>query len=306
MASNRKRRNAVHRRKTGSLVPLVAVMAGAAAVLGAIVLILTLSRPDGPAVVESSRPGDTTSSAVSTTASAAASGTQTGTSATLPPDVSVLAYYMDENGLLQFSTTGRYVQADTYQDGKKVPWNLLLVNDWNPLPPGYDDGVEIVPVGGRNQQVDARILPALNAMMEAGKDYGLDVQSGYRSASRQKKLYWRQVDQLGSRDSLDNQLRAGQVVKRPGYSEHNCGLAVDLGGSGNFDLETDFEETAAFRWLNEHCHEYGFILRFPKNKEDVTGVIYEPWHYRYVGKEAAAYIHRNGITLEEYLEQTRQ
>ncbi len=92
------------------------------------------------------------------------------------------------------------------------------------------------------------------------------------------------------------------MVKRPGYSEHNTGLAVDLGGSGNFKLEQDFENTAAFAWLIENCADYGFILRFPKGKEAITGVIYEPWHYRYVGKEAAKEIMSSNLCLEEYLE----
>ena len=79
-------------------------------------------------------------------------------------------------------------------------------------------------------------------------------------------------------------------------------LAADLGGSGDYSLNQSFERTAAYRWLIEHCADYGFILRFPKDKEAVTGVIYEPWHFRYVGKEAAAEIMRDGLCLEEYLE----
>lgn len=204
--------------------------------------------------------------------------------------------------LLQYGTEGRYVQP------AGAVWNLLLVNDWNKLPDGYDQAVTFVAGGRRNQKVDARILESLNAMLQAGSAYGIDVQSGYRSSDHQATLYWRQVNNYLSwgYDEIAAQQQAGAIVKRPGHSEHNCGLAVDLGGSGNFKLETDFENTAAFRWLIENCAEYGFILRFPKGKENITGVIYEPWHYRYVGVEAAKYIMENGLCLEEYLEQTGQ
>ena len=207
--------------------------------------------------------------------------------------------------LIPYDTAGRYVQASSYSDGESPAWNLILVNDWNPLPENYDSGVSFVPGGHRNQKVDSRMLDALNKMLEAGKAYGIDLQSGYRPSSQQATLYWRQVDRYLAKgyDNQKAQELAGTVVKRPGYSEHNSGLAADLGGSGNFKLETDFETTPAFKWLIEHCAEYGFILRFPKNKEAETGVIYEPWHYRYVGEEAARAIMDGGLCLEEYLEQ---
>ena len=208
--------------------------------------------------------------------------------------------------LLQYPTEGRYVQATSYADGAAIPWELLLVNDWNPLPAGYDTSLTLVTSGF--QRVDKRMQEALNAMLEAGKENGIAVQSGYRAVSKQDELYWRQVNSnlRTGMDDVAAQTAAGQVVKRPGYSEHHTGLAVDLGGNGDFSLTDSFERTAAFAWLKEHCAEYGFILRFPKGKEDITGVIYEPWHYRYVGKEAAKYITENGLCLEEYLELKKQ
>ncbi len=212
--------------------------------------------------------------------------------------------YIDENGMLQFSTVGRYVQRDSYQGGAEPPWNLLLVNDWNPLPADYDSDIEFVSVGSNNDVFDSRAADALMQMVEAGSAYDIQCVSGYRSAETQDYLYWRKVQQYRDQgySEYDAQLTGGTVVKRPGYSEHNCGLAMDLGGSGNFSLNTDFEETEAFAWLIEHCADYGFILRFPEGKEDITGVIYEPWHYRYVGTEAAKYIMENDLCLEEYLE----
>lgn len=211
--------------------------------------------------------------------------------------------YIDESGMLQFSTVGRYVQRDSYQGGGEPDWKLLLVNDWNPMPAGYDEDLSFADVGN-NERFDSRAADALLQMLEAGSAYDIQSVSGYRSAATQDTLYWRKVQQYrdAGYSEYDAQLTGGTVVKRPGYSEHNCGLAIDLGGSGNFMLETDFEETEAFAWLIEHCADYGFILRFPDGKEDVTGVIYEPWHYRYVGTEAARYIMDNDLCLEEYLE----
>ena len=211
--------------------------------------------------------------------------------------------YIDENGMLQFSTVGRYVQRDSYQGGGEPAWNLLLVNDWNPMPAGYDTELSFTDVGN-NERFDSRAADALLQMLEAGSAYDIQSVSGYRSAETLDYLYWRKVQQYRDQgySEYDAQSVGGTVVKRPGYSEHNCGLAIDLGGSGNFSLETDFEETEAFAWLIEHCADYGFILRFPEGKEDITGVIYEPWHYRYVGTEAAKYIMENDLCLEEYLE----
>ena len=211
--------------------------------------------------------------------------------------------YIDENGMLQFSTVGRYVQRDSYQGGGEPDWRLLLVNDWNPMPAGYDTELSFTDVGN-NEVFDSRAADALLQMLAAGSAYDIQSVSGYRSASTQDYLYWRKVQQYRDQgySEYDAQAVGGTVVKRPGYSEHNCGLAIDLGGSGNFSLETSFEETEAFAWLIENCADYGFILRFPDGKEDITGVIYEPWHYRYVGTEAAKYIMENDLCLEEYLE----
>jgi D-alanyl-D-alanine carboxypeptidase len=149
------------------------------------------------------------------------------------------------------------------------------------------------------------MLAAGNA---ADPSFNLQPVSCYRSVALQKSLYERQVKrqlQQGMSQERAEEV-AATIVKRPGQSEHNTGLAADLGGSGNYSLEQSFEKTAAFKWLYENCADYGFILRFPKNKENITGVIYEPWHYRYVGKEVAKEIMSQGLCLEEYLEKTGQ
>ena len=103
--------------------------------------------------------------------------------------------------------------------------------------------------------------------------------------------------------ALENGLSAA-IVNPPGYSEHNCGLAADLNSPEHTGLDAGFEKTAAFRWLKAHAVEYGFILRYPNGSSDITGIIYEPWHYRYVGKDAAQEIFNRDITLEEYLGKT--
>lgn len=215
--------------------------------------------------------------------------------------------YIDANGLLQYSTKGHYVQADSYQGGGEAPWELLLVNDWNPLPSGYDSDVSFSTVSG-GKQVDSRIIDAVNRMLNDAASYDLAVVSAYRPQEEQEVLYWRKVKQYTDQgySDLEAQKVGGTIVKRPGFSEHNCGLAMDVGGSGDYTLEQSFGNTPAYTWLMEHCADYGFILRFPQGKEDITGVIYEPWHYRYVGVEAARYIMDNDLCLEEYLAQVQK
>lgn len=215
--------------------------------------------------------------------------------------------YIDASGLLQYPTAGHYVQTDSYQGGGEAPWNLLLVNDWNPLPAGYDSDVSFSTVSG-GKQVDSRIIDAVNRMLNDAAAYDLAVVSAYRPKEEQNTLYWRKVQQYTDKgySDLEAQKVGGTIVKRPGFSEHNCGLAMDVGGSGDYTLEQTFANTPAYAWLIEHCADYGFILRFPQGKEDITGVIYEPWHYRYVGEEAARYIMDNDLCLEEYLAQVKK
>lgn len=200
--------------------------------------------------------------------------------------------------LLQYDTAGRYVQP------AGGAWNLTLVNDWNPVPADYEATVSLARVGNMGQRVDARVAQPLTAMLTAGAANGIDLVSGYRPASQQATIYWRRVNQYRSQghDADTAQRMTGTIIKRPGYSEHNCGLAMDLGGNGNFRLEEDFAQTAAYRWLIANCAEYGFILRYPQGKEEITGVTFEPWHYRYVGVEAAREIMQSGLCLEEYLQ----
>lgn len=195
---------------------------------------------------------------------------------------------------------GNYIQP------AGADWNLILVNDWNAIDEAY---VATIPFEDYNAtwQFDGRALPQLNQMVEAANVAGCDIwgQSLYRDYETQKVLYWRQVDELlaQGKGQEEAETEAATIVKRPGTSEHNSGLAVDFECSEFQDLDEEFENTTAFAWLMDHCAEYGFILRFPKDKENITGVIYEPWHYRYVGVDAAKEIMSRKICLEEYLQE---
>lgn len=275
------------------IVWLIAVIASAVVFVGGMLWLL-LTPPPVPAGADPTSSEPTTTTTTTTTTATTTTTTTTTTSATTakPTDSD-----LGDDELLQYDAAGHFVQGDVDD------WRLILVNDWNPISADYENGITLSSVG--SQKLDSRIMSDLNAMLDAGKAHGIGVQSGYRPYAHQSSLYWRKVNEFKNRgyDNTKAQTEAGKVVKRPGYSEHNSALAVDLGGSGNFRLEEDFADTPAYKWLIENCADYGFILRFPKGKEDVTGVIYEAWHFRYVGKEAATEIMENGLCLEEYLEQ---
>ena len=256
--------------------------------------------------------GATTATQEVTTTTTTTTTTQKPTTTTKAPTV-YTDRYIDENGMLQFEPGNNYVQSASYASTADIPWNLRLVNDWNPMEEGYDESLTMQAVETKyaqvnsGQKVDARMYADLIAMLEAGKAYNIGVQSSYRAYAKQKQLYWNQVERYKGKysDPVELQTKAGEVVKRPGFSEHNVGLAVDLYGSGDTSLSSSFANTAAYKWLMEHCADYGFILRFPKGKESITGVIYEAWHFRYVGDPAIAHaIMDNGLCLEEYLAQT--
>ena len=174
---------------------------------------------------------------------------------------------------------------------EKDQWYLILVNNQNAMPDDFDIETAEVEDG---YVIDVRVLDALNEMLadcrEAG--YSPRIISTFRTRETQQYLY----------DHTAN--KADTAV--PGHSEHECGLAadiIDVDSLGWADPLIDAQEDMpAQKWLMEHCQDYGFILRYPKDKEDITEIIYEPWHYRYVGKEHAAKIMENGICLEEYLE----
>ena len=182
-------------------------------------------------------------------------------------------------------------------------WNLILVNYENPLPEDFTvpDLVQL----RSNQYVDSRAYPALQEMMDAARAEGLEplVCSSYRTWETQARLFENEIqDWVGKGYSReDAEVQAAIWVARPGTSEHQTGLTVDIVDLSYQVLDEGQEKTPVQQWLMAHCAEYGFILRFPTDKSDITGIGYEPWHYRYVGVEAAKEITERGLCLEEYL-----
>ena len=149
---------------------------------------------------------------------------------------------------------------------------------------------------------------AVAAGLAAADGVTVWMQSGYRSVKYQTSLYEKKTQYYLNKgyDNAAAKEKAAAVVNPPGYSEHNCGLAADLNSPEHTGLDEGFEKTAAFRWLCAHAGDYGFILRYPKDAEDKTEIIYEPWHWRYVGVENAAKINASGLCFEDYIAALQQ
>ncbi len=182
-------------------------------------------------------------------------------------------------------------------------WMLRLANSENVLPADFtvDTGL-ITPAYARDQGMsfDARAVGELNNMLAAADRDGVNllVISCFRTLTKQTNLYNAEVQKWLNQgySEVDAKAKAGTIVAVPGTSDHNLGLAVDLNS-----VEESFEGTAQFRWLQEHAAEYGFVMRYPKDKQDMTKIIYEPWHYRYVGVEHAKKMNELDMCLEEYV-----
>ena len=186
---------------------------------------------------------------------------------------------------------------------EELPWNLRLVNKDNPLP--RDFSVETAEAA--EGQLDSRAASALSQMVSDMEAQGLSpvVCSSFRTWEEQEALHQNKVNRLLSQGySLASaEEEASRWVVPAGTSEHQLGLAADIVAADCQVLEEEQENTPEQQWLMAHCQEYGFILRYPRDKQGLTGVGYEPWHYRYVGVEAAQEIMSQGLCLEEYLGQ---
>jgi D-alanyl-D-alanine carboxypeptidase len=197
-------------------------------------------------------------------------------------------------------------QKDTPENSAQADdWKLILINSDNPLPDDFSVRLKTV----QDNQVDARIAKSLSSMISDAKKQGVSllICSGYRSVSKQKTLYENKVIVYEDQGytSTSAQALAATVVARPGTSEHHTGLAVDFYTNSHKTLDSGFENTKAFHWLSANAYKYGFIMRYPEDKSDITKIIYEPWHYRYVGVENAERINELGICLEEYIDLLR-
>jgi LAS superfamily LD-carboxypeptidase LdcB len=185
---------------------------------------------------------------------------------------------------------------------------ILLVNPWNYVPEAYDPDLVTLDKYANydNMYVSRACYDDLIAMLHACKSEvsRAVVVSAYRTHEFQTKNYRNQVEKWLKKGYSQEEAErlAAQAVAVPGTSEHQLGLSVDIVDVNFPYLESGQADMPAQKWLMEHCWEYGFVLRYPKGKTDVTGIIYEPWHYRYVGKELAKELTELGLTLEEYLE----
>jgi D-alanyl-D-alanine carboxypeptidase len=191
-------------------------------------------------------------------------------------------------------------------------WRLVIANRKYPLGGNYQLEIGYLPADYVTKEsaraVDIRIVDALVQMLDASRASGVSllVTSSYRSVEYQTVLFSSKTQEYLNMgySQAEAEAAAEQIVARPGTSEHNTGLAVDLVDGDNpssWGLYQSFDQTPEFAWLDARAADYGFILRYPQDKTDITGISYEPWHYRYVGVEYAKAIKAAGVCLEEYL-----
>ncbi len=177
-------------------------------------------------------------------------------------------------------------------------WELTLINSYYRISESYEP--DLVYVCGSGELLDSKVARAYEKMYAAGLEDGVTLTpcSGYRSYETQERNYERKVEYFKSQGLSTEQakLEAATIIMPPGSSEHNLGYAMDI-----VCVDEWFEDTPEFEWLMENAADYGFILRYPEDKQDITRVIYEPWHWRYVGVEQAKKIKESGLVLEEYL-----
>lgn len=213
-------------------------------------------------------------------------------------------YYIKQDGSMATGT----VQIDGVNHhftSAGIP--ILLVNPWNAVPENYTPDLVTLgtDVSVEGSQVDRSCYDALMEMINACNKASpkVCVVSSYRTHEYQINSYNRKVQSYLDKgySQEDAEKEAATIIAKPGTSEHQLGLAVDIIDTRLWALEEEQETLPAQKWLMEHAWEYGFVLRYPKDKIDKTGIIYEPWHYRYVGKEVAKELHDSGLTLEEYL-----
>lgn len=188
-------------------------------------------------------------------------------------------------------------------DSNTLDWNLILVNKSNIIPENYEFEKVIIE---EKWYIDTRIKEALEKMLSDARKQGLDpvICSAYRSTEYQTNLYNKKIKEYQARGytQKDAEEQASYWVTNPKTSEHEIGLALDIVGRSYQTLDEKQENTDMQKWLMEHCYEYGFILRYPTDKKEITKINYEPWHYRYVGVKDAMFIKEKGFCLEEYIE----
>ena len=187
---------------------------------------------------------------------------------------------------------------------EKEEYYLLLANAENPLPQDWSIQTEEVQNG---YEMDKRAAPAMREMIQAAKEDGVELMlcSAYRSVEKQQQLFDRSQQAYMAQGMSEEEAYAKTATETaiPGTSEHQTGLAADIVTPTYQMLDAGFADTPAGQWLSEHAAEYGFVLRYPQDKQEVTGIIYESWHYRFVGKTHAKLMKESRRCLEEYLQQ---
>lgn len=182
-------------------------------------------------------------------------------------------------------------------------WRYILVNDQHPLAESFQPEL----VETRNEKlIHKKIRASLELMLDDAKKEGLDIIicSAYRDYEHQARLVAESMEKLMKmgHNYTEAHWKTKLNLALVGTSEHHTGLAVDLVGTDYQTLDEKQADTPEAKWLAEHAYEYGFILRYPEGKENITGIIYESWHFRYVGRTAAAFITENQLCLEEFIE----
>ena len=219
--------------------------------------------------------------------------------------IMLIGYSFKDKWSMQIQSDGELTRlANNEKDTKtsKDSWQLILVNGEMPLVRNYNVKLKKVQ---NNHQADERVADYLIDMIVDAKNDGVSllICSSYRSVSRQEELYDNEVSKyVSAGKTMDEALAEATFrVAIPGHSEHNTGLAFDIVTPDYQILDINFEKTDTFMWLNANAQKYGFILRYPKDKTDITKIKYEPWHYRFVGVDNAKKINDAGVCLEEYV-----
>ncbi|MBQ8184142.1 MAG: D-alanyl-D-alanine carboxypeptidase family protein [Clostridia bacterium] len=215
----------------------------------------------------------------------------------------VVLRFKGVNGQTIYGKNAKYLRPGTINnptiiDIDEANWNLTVVNSGYRIPSDYEP--DLVYVCGSTERLDRKVAVQYEKMYKAAAKDGVYLTpcSGYRSYSLQERNYNRKVEYYKSLGYSISQakVKAATIIMPPGSSEHNLGYAMDI-----VCVDEWFEDTKEFKWLQKNAANYGFIMRYPKDKQNITKVIYEPWHWRYVGVEAAKAMKSSGLTLEEYM-----
>ena len=199
------------------------------------------------------------------------------------------------------------LSTGSVEEELKEKWAYFLINNENPLPEDYEP--ELKTVGG-SFSLDNRCAGYAAEMLKSAELDGirLCVVSAYRSRQKQGENFDNYVERLIKENYSEDEAAAitASQIALPGASEHNAGLALDILSADWFmthdDITDDFDRTPEFAWLSKNSWKFGFILRYPKHGGDITGFVYEPWHFRYIGQEKAGQIYNSGLILEEYMD----